>query len=240
VGTILAATSVPANAMPFNLDVEYTGGDEPAGPRPWLTATFEDVETEPGELPQVKLTLDASGLTADEFVSQWYFNFDPTVSVEDSFVFGPTHVSGPDLVSAGRGWDNYDADNYDAGGSMGHGFDFFLGFETADSADRFGAGETSVFTFIDTGTGPSLSAESFNYLNEAGYFYSAAHVQGIDISDTLISSLLLEEDDDEGSGWIGAPAAIPGPSALLLIGAGLVSLFGIRRFRLRGEEAGKL
>ena len=222
VGTILAATSIPANALIFPLDVEYDGVNlEPHRATPWLTATFEDIDPTDG-IPRVQLSMYASGLTAAEFVSEWYFNFDPAVAVGDSFVFTPDYVegsSGPNFFSFGRGWDSSDA-----GGEIGHGFDFFFVFpaaNAADSAQRFTAGETAVFIFTGTGASSQLTAESFNFLNETGYFYSAAHVEG-----------------DQYGGWIGAErsiAAIPEPATIILIGTGLASLFCIRRFRFKNN-----
>ena len=217
VGTILAATAVPANALIFELDEEYTGGAEPLGPSPWLTATFDDIGDN-----QVRLTLDASGLSDDEFVSGWYFNFNFAVSPD---WFAPAVDSGPSyVIGSGIG-----SNNYNAGGTMGHGFDIFFQFETADNSDkRFTAGEVAVYTLeLPAGTSPELIPESFNLKNEAGYFYSAAHVQDID-----------NPDFETDSGWIGAErsiAAIPEPATIILIGTGLASLFCIRRFRFRNN-----
>lgn len=55
----------------------------PVGDPPWLTATFEE-STNAGN---VYLTLEAPGLKetdgVKEFVTQWYFNFDPSLNPEN-------------------------------------------------------------------------------------------------------------------------------------------------------------
>jgi len=203
VGVILAAASVPANALTltFELDEEYTGAAEPLGPEPWLTATFEDAG-----LNQVSLTLDTDGLTGNEFVSNWFFNIQDGLIITSVIPFFP-------IVQA--------QDARHAGGAPGHGFDIEFEFPTAED-DRFGADETRVFTL----GAPGLTALSFEYLNAAGNFYSAAHVQSID----------NPAFPGYTSGWIGAResiSAIPEPGTILLLGAGLAGLFGIRRFKFK-------
>jgi hypothetical protein len=192
VGVILTATSVPANALTFDLNVEFSGATEPTGPTPWLTATFADFATN-----QVQLTMSASGLLDAEFVSEWYFN-SQVLFITSVVPFFP-------IVQA--------MDGRDADGAPGHGFDIEFPFPIAGS-DRFGAGETRVFILGATG----LTASSFNILNAAGNFFSAAHVQGIGANDNL-------------SGWVASP--IPEPGTILLLVAGLAGLFGIRRFKFK-------
>ena len=112
---------------------------------------------------------------------------------------------------------------------MGQGFDIYFEFPTPNNpaSDRFGAGERAIYMMelLFEDTEGVLTASSFNDLNAAGYFYTAAHVQGIGENNNL-------------SGWIGAErsiAAIPEPATIILIGTGLASLFCIRRFRFRNN-----
>jgi hypothetical protein len=211
VGVILTATSVPAATFTYPLDIEFSGATEPEGLTPWLTATFEDVATN-----QVQLTMSASGLTDAEFVSEWYFNFDPAFNPGDRITF-PLIISGPPyLPGTGIGANNFQADG------ESEKFDIVFQFEIANNPNRFTMGESAVYLFTGTG-GPDLTADSFNFLNEDGTFYSAAHVQGIGESNNL-------------SGWIAATesiSAIPEPGTILLLGAGLAGLFGIRRFKFK-------
>jgi hypothetical protein len=153
VGVILTATSVPAATFTYPLDIEFSGATEPEGLTPWLTATFEDVATN-----QVQLTMSASGLTDAEFVSEWYFNFDPAFNPGDRITF-PLIISGPPyLPGTGIGANNFQADG------ESEKFDIVFQFEIANNPNRFTMGESAVYLFTGTG-GPDLTADSFNFLN---------------------------------------------------------------------------
>ncbi len=157
-GLLSIPLSAQAATVTFDLNVEFSGADEPVGTAPWLTATFDDMGT-PGT---VRLTMDSSGLTASEFVDEWLFNSDVAI---DSF----TYVSGQAADST------YSADAYKADGA---GF-FDLKFDfPASNSDRFGANETSIYDLAGTG----ITADTFNTLSTTsskGQFGSAAHIQGI-------------------------------------------------------------
>jgi hypothetical protein len=212
VGTILAATAVPANALQFSLNVEYTDGTEPAGNPPWLTADITDVTG------GVRITMSTSGLTGTEFVSGWYFNWD--FNAADLEENGIDYVEEFSTGPAASGGIAFNTDGLNAGGVMGHGFDILFSFPTR-SDNRFEANEVVTYDFF----GDGLTASDFDFLNTAGNFYSAAHVQAI-------NGTIYPNDD---SGWIGATTAIPEPATIILIGTGLASLFCIRRFRFRNN-----
>jgi hypothetical protein len=202
VGTILVATSVPAAKFTYDLNFEYSGATEPAGDPPWLTAMVEDIAPN-----LVRLTMETPGLTGNEFVSEWYFNleFEGLVGI---FFADP-------FVDA-----RFETDSLNADGAMGFGFDIIFPFVTATSDDRLEAGDTAVYE-LSAEAGLTLTASAFNFLNTAGNFFTAAHVQGI---------------NDDDSGWLGAResiSAIPEPGTILLLGAGLASLFGVRRFKFK-------
>jgi hypothetical protein len=199
----LGAISASAATVKFGLDVEYTGGEEPAGtpPPPWLVADFVDAG-----LNEVKLTIDTFGLQAPEFVASWFFNLDPELNAELlTFSFsGGTGL--PAALSLGN-------DSQNAGGDRGEGFDIKLSWST-DQGRRFIADKFIFYmiTYSDTeNQDDTIAASSFNFFNQGGLF-SAAHVQGISPGD--------------GSGWI---ATVPIPGTVWLLAGGVVLLVTLRK-----------
>jgi hypothetical protein len=195
-----------ASALTFSLNFEFSGGQAPAGPPPWLTATFADAGVN-----HVSLTLSASGLIGSENVSGWYFN------VSDAFVgnltFGSPVEGGQfDLPSLQQGLNAFQAD--------GDGrYDILLSFTPGGVPSRvFGAGETLSYDISATG----LTAADFNHLSQPagghGPFYTAAHIQN------------TTGPGSGGSGWI-APIPEPSITSLAITGA-LLGTF-LLRFRLR-------
>lgn len=213
IGLMFSLTGMQqAQALPvvLDLEIEYSGATPPQDPPPWLQATFTDVD--PGK---VELKVDALGLTGDEYVSKWMFNFDERYEADvSSLQFSP--LPGP-LNSLGLTANTY-------GGGGAHGFDIELGFPTAKN-DRFGADDSFTFTITSSILGNSLEAALFDVFNnykKGPYFKSIAHIEGIG-------------DDGEESGWIapGAVPSVPESPTLLLVGIGLIGLagFGRRRFK---------
>lgn len=62
----------------YELNTEFSGGAEPAGPSPWVSATFEDVNSN-----TVKLELSNFNLVGSEFIGGWYVNFNDNLNVND-------------------------------------------------------------------------------------------------------------------------------------------------------------
>ena len=210
---VLAAMVWPlgasAGVVTFELDREFSGADDPAGPTPWLTATFDDG----GSPGSVRLTMEATNLVGNEFVSRWLFNVKPTI---DPTTLGVafTDIANVGLSSLTLGFDCCKAD--------GDGF-FDMQFNFNNGA--FTSGESAVIDFSK----PGLKAEDFDFLstgagNSPEGLATAAHVQGIGTN-------------DEGSGWItgvdGNGRNLPEPTSMLLIGAGLLGLGGVVRARRR-------
>jgi hypothetical protein len=215
-----------ATSFTYNLDFEYSGGAEPVGPSPWLTATFDDEDT-PGS---VQLTMDAAGLTrstdSTEFVTKWLFNvnaqslapgFDiPEQTLLDALEFNL--LSGPPPSAL-----NLTANSSDLNPAVG--FDIEFSFPTSNGTqDRFEAGETVIFEFFSDLL--PITANTFLALNSSGkgpLFETAAHVQGI------VSSAGDSGKIAPGSG----PNPVPEPTTMLLVGIGLIGLigFGCKRFK---------
>lgn len=221
--TGLMAFGAAANADSFTVDLstEFSGADAPEGSTPWLEMTIDDGDT----AGSVTITIVASNLTDDEFIHEFYFNFNPAQSSGDlggqgSFSFIPA-----DSITVTNGCALGD-DAFSAGG--GGLFDIYCAFQTSSGSGRWTNGET----FIIELSGPTyLTASDFDFLSTPnggnGTWTAAAHIQSIG-------------SDNEGSGWIGGRTDggdVPEPGTLALFGLGL-TLIGVatRRRRITPES----
>jgi hypothetical protein len=217
----MAMSPISRGAIIMELDDEFSGGTNPAGPTPWLTAIFQDFGA-----GTVRLTMDAAGLTGTEFVSEWSFNLNPAL-VPTSLVFTPVDISDVGSPTINLGVDAFQAD--------GDGnFDIQLDFPTSGSgggAMRFTSGESVVYDITYGGVG-TFNESSFNFVSAPGggngSFHTAAHVQGIGASGSF-------------SGWIGneSPPRVetgsdPVPeSATFVIWSMLIAITGLVTSRRR-------
>jgi hypothetical protein len=203
--------SARGSVITFGLVEEYSVAADPQGPKPWLTATFDDEGT-PGS---VKLTLDTTNLVGSESIKGWYFNLDPDLD--------PSALSFTVLNRCGTFVDptrSLEKNAYKAGGD-GY-FDILFAFTTSGGSGgdkRFGVGDSIEYSI--TGIA-DLAASSFyhrsadnNGVSKADGFYTAVHVLSID------------GDPNGDSGWVTAPE----PATVVLLGLGGVGLLLTRRRR---------
>ena len=186
--------AAPARAAVLSIPFgdQYTSGAVPAGPGPWLTATFDDH----GTAGAVTLTISANLTGSSEFVTRVLFNLDPALNPSSLAFSAPTKVGtfADPVISAG-------ANSQSAGG--GSDFDLLVQFDNSPPANRFGGAESVTYTI--TGI-PTLTANSFAFPSVgggSGPLPASAHVQGTGVN-------------AQGSAWVSVPE--PAAASLLLLG----------------------
>lgn len=191
----ILVTSEASAVLTFQLGQEFSGGQAPGGPPPWLTISF----TQNGP-NHVTLTLSASGLTGSENVKDWYFNVNNPFVGNLTFTL-ESKVGTFDTPSIGQNLDGFSADG-------GGNYDIDFGFTAGGVASKvFGAGEQDTWDIFGTG----LTENDFNLFAAPhggnGIYTTAAHVQNT---------------TGAGSGGSGFVAPVPEPSsmAFLVLGAG--------------------
>lgn len=203
------ALSGSARASTLLVDTVFNGAS-PGSVAPWLIANFQTIS--PGT---VQLTLTADLNVPSEFIDEVDFNLTPGI-LPSGLVIVQTAGQVPAANQILHTTQN--AQNINGGGALGKGFDISLQWPTASGTGRFDG--TDVVTFLITYSGLS-SSDLDTYTNTGGAgAIVAAHVQGIP-----------QQGGGTTSGAVmDSGVTVPEPSALLLIGGGLIALgVGLKR-----------
>ncbi|UCG16173.1 MAG: hypothetical protein JSV19_12850 [Phycisphaerales bacterium] len=203
---LLAGITAPAAAdFTYELSVKFNGSTPASPSLPWTEATFEQEG-----VGDVKLTLSATNLMGDEFISEWYFNVldvvDPTQLVFTPDGTLPFTVLGIEQQS--------NAFQADGDGLFDIRFDFI---HTLGPGDQFVGQEvgTWIISHPTMDLNPEMFWDTSMSAMEGGIegLYTAAHLGGID-------------GEDEGNSWI---TVIPAPGAALLGAVGLGLIHCVKR-----------
>lgn len=204
----LSIGAAQASTLQLNYTSEFSGGQAPGGPGPWITAVFDDF----GGTGSVRLTISTAGLSGIENIKEFELNLNPALNPASlAFAYNAGLSTSPAANSITHTTDCCKAD--------GDGFyDIELNFTPGTGTGSLGPGETVVY---DISGIASLTAASFNFLSTPagghGPFLAAAHVQNTTGAGA------------GGSGWVSAELApVPVPAAAWLFGSAL-GLLGLRR-----------
>jgi hypothetical protein len=189
---IIAAMKASAGDFQLKFDTVFSG-TAPTGTAPWLQAEFKDVSPN-----TVSLTISTAGLQGTEFISDFYFNLNPSLDA-NSLSLSQTSKTGSFAnagIATGNNTLKADGDGY---------YCVDLSFATANGS-TFTVGDS--VTYQITGI-TGLDAADFDFTSTGGggegSWIAAAHVQSIGANGSA-------------SGWA-APTqflAVPEPSTVLL------------------------
>lgn len=193
IGVSVGSASLAVNPVLLHLDTVYSGATNPLS---HPIATFHSVATGVVELV-------ISGMSGSEFLSNIYFNYGGNAA---GLTFTELAGSSQSTVSGSPSVGDFSQGN-------ATGFEIRFQYPTANSQDRFQAGDVSAWTI----TGAGVSESLFHQLDESGRFFAVAHIQGIGPAGA------------DGS-FVGA---VPEPEtyAMLLAGLGLLAFIVNRRRR---------
>ena len=216
VGAAIAAAPASATVITFNLNTVLEG-DTPSG---FPTMTFDDG----GSSGTVTLTIDADGLSGQEFISAVLFNYADAATAPDLVI---TRTGGDGPTSGITISQTTDGENSPGNNGL---FDIQFDYGTSAADDvRFNADEFLTFSIV----GEGITAGDFNVASapegpDDDTNFAIARIQGI--GPTGDGSASVGDGDGGGGGGGGIP--VPEPAAIGLFGLGLLAV-GLGRRRKR-------
>jgi len=218
--TAVFASGIAADTVTIEYSLVYSGDEKPAGDNPWLTATFSDTKGDSAEA--VLLTLDATGLRNEEFVSAFFFNF------RESIDPGSVRISEVSRENF-RGRADFRLDEQDDQ-NAGGGFRFDLEVDLPSSRrDRLGAG--GVYSvLLEREGGLSIYDLLVETLSEdKDESISVAHVQSLARGGSAWISAGTTFSVDSGSGGAAVPETSTWAAGVVMAGLVVFPLWRRRR-----------
>jgi hypothetical protein len=214
IGALLSGAARSEATLTFTLSTTFSGAPPSGSP----TADITKIDAD-----SVEIILEGNLLSSNEFIFEWYFNF--ADNPQDLFIESFSALNGqadqPTLSLS-----NLQADGDGV-------FNFKLVFEQGGgTAKRFD--DDDRLRIVLTDKDGAISEADFNLQSVSGggrgTFFSAAHVGGI-------ASAPCVDDPTKSctSGWVGDSGGgggvtrVPAPTALILLGSGLLGITALRR-----------
>ncbi|HYG34038.1 MAG TPA: hypothetical protein VEC99_04610 [Clostridia bacterium] len=194
-GTLCAGACTSATAaLTFQLNT-IVDGAMPAGTVPWLTAVFKDsTDGVPGLAANaVRLHLSTKNLSFDkenpQYVNDWYFNFDNTISTHPetdltySVVSNPYNIVTSQTTGSGKKASEVSSDILDSYNGKNASITFSFRWDFLEAKEgRFNGGEFLVVDLVLNGGNSSLTTRAFDILStdNGSSYHTMAHICGIE------------------------------------------------------------
>ena len=225
VGALLLATAAPSAHADLLLYFSNAGAfagtsaNAPVGPGTNIYATASFVDTGADTVRLTMNVLNGVGLPAGTFVNDWYFNLAGGDSSALTYAPVAPSVAATSIETSALGG------CCKADGTGGD-FDLAFHFNTGQPSNELGVGHTSIYDLTRAGLTSAMFNELSTNVAGGGTGYTAAvHVQGY--GDSVWLGNVPPPCTVNCGGT--PPQELPEPGTLMIMGAGLMGLFYLRR-----------